>query len=434
MKNLILALIFFVSAFMGTGISSSAASPAREPGPTASQGLTLAEAIAQALTRNRDLPVARQEAAVTRGRLDQARRFPFNPEIVFEGDAGRGTGREADNSGEGRGLTGVRIGLSQVLEVRGQRGLRTQVAQQDASRAEWEVRDTEREIISDTMKAFSELLIAQERLLLTREVANLVTRLKETADDLARAGAVPELDSLRADVERRRVLNRLTLEETAVSAARRTLALLMGADPAVPPKVTGPLLFESTPVKLEDLLEFARANRPDLKAAEANLDGAIASRNLILAERFLPTVTLSISYSETAEFDAYNRRGILGISAPLPILNRRQGDVSAVEAAVRKQEAHRARLFARMEKEVATAAEQFAAARRVVEEFVARIVPAQEENVKMISEGYRLGEVRLTDALLAERDLFEIRSAYLESISAYNSALAEIYRSTGMKP
>jgi len=87
-----------------------------------------------------------------------------------------------------------------------------------------------------------------------------------------------------------------------------------------------------------------------------------------------------------------------------------------------------------MEKEVATAAEQFAAARRVVEEFVARIVPAQEENVKMISEGYRLGEFRLTDALLAQRDLFETRSAYLESISAYNSALAEIYRSTGMKP
>ena len=433
MKNFILALIFFVSAFIGNGISSSAAPPAQEPGPRA-QALTLSEAIGQALSRNRDLPVARQEAAITRGRLDQARRFPFNPEIVFEGDAGRGTGREVDNSGEERGLTGVRIGLSQVLEVRGQRGLRTQIAQKDASRAEWEVRDAEREIIADTMKAFSELLIAQERLLLTREVANLVTRLKENADDLARAGAVPELDSLRADVERRRVLNRLTLEETALSTARRTLAWLTGAEPAVPLKVTGPLLFEPVPGKLEDLLIFARANRPDLKAAEANLEGAIASRNLILAERFLPTVTLSVFYSDTAEFDAYNRRGILGISAPLPILNRRQGDVSAVEASVRKQEAQRVRLFARMENEVATATEQFGAARKVVEEFVVRIVPAQEENVKMISEGYRLGEFRLTDALLAERDLFETRSAYLESISAYNSALAEIYRSTGMKP
>ncbi len=419
---------------MGDNISCPANSAAQEPRPKPSPGLTLAEAIAQALSQNRDLPVAREEAAITRGRLEQARRYPFNPEMVFEGEAGYGKGRELGTMEERRGVAGARIGLSQVLEIRGQRGLRTQVAQRDAVRAEWEVCDTERETIADTMKAFSDLLIAQERLLLTREVANLVTHLKENADDLARAGAVPELDGLRADVERRRVLNRLTLEETAASAARRTLALLMGAEPAVPLKVTGPLLFEPAPGKPEDLLNFARANRPDLKAAEAALDSAVASRSLIFAERLFPTLTLSAFYSETEEFDAYNRRGILGISAPLPIFNRREGDVSAAGAVIRKQEAQRARLFARIEKEVATAAEQFAAARRVVEEYVARIIPAQEENVKIISEGYRLGEFRLTDALLAERDLFETRSTYLEAISTYNSALAEIYRSTGMRP
>ena len=434
MKNLILSLIFYFIGFMGKDISCPANSAAQEPRPKPSSGLSLDAAIAQALSRNRDLPVAREEAAITRGRLEQVRRYPFNPEMVIEGEAGYGKGRDPSTMEDRRGLAGARIGLSQILEIRGQRGLRTEVAQRDVARAEWEVRDTERETIADTMKAFSDLLIAQERLLLTREVANLVTQFKETADELARAGAVPELDGLRADVERRRVLNRLTLEETAASAARRTLALLIGAEPTVPLKVTGPILFEPPPGKPEDLLNFARANRPDLKAVEATLDSSVASRSLTLAERFLPTITLSAFYSQTEDFDAYNRRGILGISTPLPIFNRRQGDVSAAEAAVRKHEAQRVRLFARIEKEVATAAEQFAAARRVVEEFVARILPAQEESVKMISEGYRLGEFRLTDALLAERDLFDTRSTYLEAISTYNSALAEIYRSTGMRP
>jgi outer membrane protein, heavy metal efflux system len=434
MKNLILSLIFFFIAYMGNDISCPANSAAQEPRPKPSVGLTLAEAITQALSQNRDLPVAREEAAITRGRLEQARRYPFNPEMVMEGEAGYGKGRDPSTMDERRGLAGARIGLSQILEIRGQRGLRTQVAQRDAARAEWDVRDTERETVADTMKAFSDLLIAQERLLLTREVANLVTQLKETADELARAGAVPELDGLRADVERRRVLNRLTLDESAASTAGRTLALVIGAEPAVPLKVTGPLLFEPVPGKSEDLIKFALANRPDLKAVEAALDSSVASRSLTFSERLFPTITLSAFYSQEEEFDAYNRRGILGISTPLPIFNRRQGDVSAAEAAVRKHEAQRVRLFARIEKEVATASEQFAAARRVVEEFVARILPAQEENVKIINEGYRLGEFRLTDALLAERDLFEMRSTYLEAISTYNSALAEIYRSTGMRP
>jgi two-component system response regulator PilR (NtrC family) len=58
----------------------------------------------------------------------------------------------------------------------------------------------------------------------------------------------------------------------------------------------------------------------------------------------------------------------------------------------------------------------------------------QEENLRLIQEGYRLGEFRLTEVLLAQRDLFETRASYLESIAAYNRSLAEIYGSTGVRP
>ncbi len=83
---------------------------------------------------------------------------------------------------------------------------------------------------------------------------------------------------------------------------------------------------------------------------------------------------------------------------------------------------------------MSAAFEQFTAAKKVVEDFVSGILPAQEETVKLIYEGYRIGEFRLSDALLAQRDFFETKSAYLEAIASYNAALAEIYRSTGMKP
>ena len=125
---------------------------------------------------------------------------------------------------------------------------------------------------------------------------------------------------------------------------------------------------------------------------------------------------------------------MVGLSVPLPLINRREGDVAAAEATVRKAEAQRARTLAGIEKEVTTAFEQYEAARRVVGELSTRIVPAQEKNARMIYEGYRLGEFRLTDVLLAERDFFETRSAYLDAIAAYNSSVAEIYRATGLRP
>jgi len=399
-------------------------------------GLTLNEAITQALARNRDLAVARSEASVSRGRLQQARTYPYNPELILEGEAGRGTGRENLELGgsEKRDLWGGRVGIGQVVEVRGQRGLRTRLAEIDTTRAEWEVRDTEREVTAATMRAFSDLLLAQERLALTREVVNLATQLKNTAHDLVQAGAVPELDALRADVERRRIANRLTLEEVSVSTAGRSLALLIGAGPDAPFRVTGLLLFEPVKGTMEELRESARANRPDLKAAENFVESTAAALRLVRAERFLPSVTLSATYARGAEFDAYYDRGMVGLSIPLPLINRREGDVTAAEATVRKAEAQRARTLAGVEKEVTTVFEQYEAARRVVGEFAERIVPAQEENVRLIYDGYRLGEFRLTDALLAERDFFETRSAYLDAIAAYNRSVAEIYRATGLKP
>jgi outer membrane protein, heavy metal efflux system len=430
MKHFFFSIVLFSLCWGWDG--SVGAQTVQESNPGAGSGLTLTGAIQEALARNRDLAVVQTELEISRGRLRQARTYPHNPELILEGDAGRGTGRE--DSSDRRGLWGTRIGLGQVVEIRGQQGFRSQVAESDTARTEWEVQEAEREVVSATMRAFSELLIAQERLALTREMLDLFTRLKSTAEDLARAGAVPELDALRAEVERRRVATRLTLEEGALAAAKGNLGLLIGAPQGFPFRVTGLLLYEPLKGGPQELVATARSRRPDLKAEEAALQSAAASLRLIRAERVLPLVTLSAFYSRGADYDAYNQRGILGFSVPLPLVNRREGDLAAAEAAVRRGEAQRARVLARIDKEVFTTYETYSAGQKVVKEFAERIVPAHEENVRLIEQGYRLGELRLTDALLAQRDLFETRSASLEVIAAHNRALTELYWATGVRP
>ena len=111
-----------------------AAAQVQTPGPPPTQ-ITLAEALEQALARNRDLAVSRRDIDVSRGRLRQAQRYPFNPELVVEGEGGRGVGREDDQR---RGVGGGKIGLSQVIEIRGQRDLRIRAAASEVSRTEWD--------------------------------------------------------------------------------------------------------------------------------------------------------------------------------------------------------------------------------------------------------------------------------------------------------
>jgi cobalt-zinc-cadmium efflux system outer membrane protein len=393
--------------------------------------LTLAEAISQARVRNRDLQVSRIDTDISRGRLQQAQRYPFNPELSLEGDAGRGVGREDSVR---RGVGGGKVGLSQVIEVRGQRGLRVRGAEADLLRSQWSARDTERDVVAEVTRAFTELLIAQERIILAREALTLAESLRNAAKTLVDAGDVPELDLLRAEVEVRRAENRLRLEETAAGTITRTLALLVGLPADVSPIATGSLLLDPVPGTMQEILDRARANRPDLKAAEAATTSARAALRLTEAERFFPSVTVSAGYAEALDFDARNRTALVGVSVPLPFWNRREGDIKAAGAEVAKQAAQQERLTAQIDKEVTTAFQQFVATRQMVERYLRHIVPAQQQTARLVEDGYRLGQLRLTEALLAQRDFIEARTAYLEAIAAYNSARADLQKAAGVSP
>jgi cobalt-zinc-cadmium efflux system outer membrane protein len=428
MRSTTLVLFFFVAGLIGIADSEAQAQAAAPP-PVVQ--ITLADALRQALDRNRDLAVSRREVDVSRGRLRQARRYPFNPELVIEGEAGRAVGREEP---ERRGVGGGEIGLSQVIEIRGQRGLRVRGAESDVRKTEWAARETEREVVAETTRAFSDLLLAQERVGLGREASTLVTGLRDSARRLVDAGDAPEIDLLRTEVEVRRALNRVRQAEAGVQGAIRAPALLVGAPADATLVATGPLLLEGVPGTPEQLASGARANRPDLRVTEAAIEGARAGRALVEAERFLPAVTLSASYGEGLEFDSRARMALFGVSIPLPFWNRREGDLQTAQADVAKLEAERERVLARIDKEVVAALRQFAAARQVVEEYVQQIVPAQEQNTRLVEQGYRVGELRLSEALLAQRDLIDTRTAYLDAIATYNAARAELQKAAAVRP
>lgn len=425
--------IIFILIFLGAGVvcvPDTEAQALTLSSPAGTQ-ITLAEALKEALDRNRDLVVSRRGVDVSRGHLRQARLYPFNPELGIEGQAGRTVGFE--ESGR-RDIGGGKIGLSQVIEIRGQRGLRIRGAESELGRAEWAARETEREVVADTTRAFSNLLLASERLGLAGEALALTTGLRDTARRLVDVGDAPEIDLLRTEVEVRRAVNRVRQEEAGVQTAVRALALLIGAPADATLVATGPLLLDPVPGTLEQLLTSARANRPDLRVAEAAIDAARAARALVESERFVPSVTLSASYGDGLDFDGRTRLALFGVSIPLPFWNRRDGDLEAARAQVATQQAERERVLARIDKEVATAFRQFDAGRQVVEEYVQRIVPAQEQNVRLVEQGYRVGQLRLTEALLVQRDFIETRAAYLDAIAAHNAARAELQQAAAVRP
>ena len=188
-------------------------------------GLTLDQALTEALVQNPSLAVERHEIGIAAGTLRQARLYPLNPELELEGSAGRGRGRGGEDTR--RSLNGQGIGLSQTIWLRGQRGFRIQAAEAGVDRAAAGVQNAEREVIGETLQAFGEILVAQQRLALARDLVALATDVRGSAVKLFEADAVPQLDVFRAEVELTKAQNRVVAEERALTTAQRALALLL---------------------------------------------------------------------------------------------------------------------------------------------------------------------------------------------------------------
>lgn len=414
-------LLFTIGSFIALHISVDPARGAEAP-------LSLGEAVALALSNSPELAVERQQIDVAKGELTKARVYPLNPVLEVNPAYGSGKLRDFDKT---VGTNAFDVTVSQTLQIKGQWGLRIERAKADLDRTRWTVRDAERRIRADATRVFNEVLIAQERVKFFGEIVALNQELFNISQQLFEAGAVPRLDALRAGVELRRALNDRTAEQRNLDAARKELNLLMGQPSDFVPQAIGPLLYTPSETDLERLKRTAMESRPDLKAVRAGLQSVERELAIARAERFFPEVALSVGYSNDLAIDGRDQRVLFGVAIPLPLLNRRQGEIETALGARSQQMAAAAFVAARIDKEVAQAYERFVASQRIVEEFVKKIVPQQEENFRLLREGYEAGQFRLTDVLLGQREFIEGRLRYLDAAAQFNLFAVELERAIG---
>lgn len=390
--------------------------------------VSVGEAIAQALSNSPELAIERRQIDVAKGELTKARVYPLNPELEIRSAYGSGKLRDLDKT---VGTNALEVAVSQTVQIKGQWGLRIEKAAAELDRTGWTVKDAERRIRAEVIRRFNDVLIAQERVKFFGEIVALNQELFNISQQLFEAGAVPRLDALRAEVELRRALNDRTAEERRLVAARKELNLLIGRPSDFTPQAAGSLLYSLRETDLERLMRSAIENRPDLKAVRARLQAVERELGIARVERFFPEVGVSVGYSNDLAIDGRDQRFLFGVTIPLPLLNRRQGEIETALGERSRQAAAIAFVRARIDKEVAQAYERFVASQRIVEEFVKRIVPQQEENFRLLREGYEAGQFRLTDVLLGQREFIEGRFRYLDAAAQYNLFAAELERAVG---
>jgi len=379
--------------------------------------LTLKAALELAYGANAALATARRELEAVSGSILQAGLRP-NPRVdaLIE-----------DLRPENR-LTAIYV--NQPLELGGKRPARIAAAERRRDVASAELNAMRAEIRAAVMVAFFDVLVAQERLLLTQGLVELSQRATTAASRRVTAGKVSPVEETKARVAEASVRVELSQAATSLKMARKRLTAIWGNTTPRFERAEGKVEALPALPTLKDLAARL-ANAPGLARAQLEVNRRQA---LVEVERSLrvPDVTLSLGGRRNAEIGL--NQALLGISLPIPVFNRNQGSILEALRRTDKARDELSGTETRLNNEIAQALERLNVARQEIEILLREILPGAQSAYDAATKGFIMGKFSFLEVLDTQRTLFQAKSQYLRALAEAHRSAAEIERVLGEAP
>ena len=376
--------------------------------------LTLAGALDLAAARSHVLAAARRQVDASSGGVLQAG-LMRNPSVSGVVEDTRSRSRETTAS------------LEIPIELGGKRAARVSAAERGREFAEAELSNTRADIKATVSAAFFDILVAQERVKLAEDSAALATRNADVVAKRVTAGKVSPVDATRARVEAVNADLEVTEARSILKSARQALAATWG-DADLPYRVVEGDVERLLVAGPAMDWQAAADHSPTVFAGQVE----VARRHALLeVERTkrIPDVTVTVGarrVDETARTQA-----VIGLSMPLPLFDRNQGNV--YEAASRRNKAEDDLQAARIRitNELQRSSNQLAVARQTAQTLKDTVVPAAEGAVRAATQGFEAGKFGFLDVIDAQRTLLLARTRYLTTLSGAVQASTNIDRLLG---
>ncbi len=389
-----------------------------------SEPITLGRAIQLSLNKNPGLAAAHTEIGAREAEALQAGLLP-NPELEAELEdiygGVNGPAMEEQDLSDLNGAEGTVV-LSQLIELGGKRKKRRSVAEKQADIAVWEFETQRYELIGEVHRVFVELLAAQERASLARELYEVASRADATAAARVDAGKVSPLEKFRTTVSLSVAAGQRDRAEIEVAGLRHQLAAFWGESHPRFDTVAGDLNVLQVVPSYSSLVERL-SSTPEFARWEDEVLERRAVFALARAEG-IPDPTVSAGARYFNETD--NHSFLVGLSIPIPLFDRNQGNVEAARLRIVAAEHQREAVAMQLHQRLSFAHRRLNSADRIVRRLTADALPHARKAFEIMLEGYQLGEFDLTSLLDAQHSLFEVRTQHLDALIDYHTALAEL--------
>lgn len=253
------------------------------------------------------------------------------------------------------------VGLSQPLLELFTRPLRRQLAEDNLLSTQLRLQSRLQTLIADTGDAYYAAIAARQHLQVQQQMLDATLARQQLANSLYRAGNMSENSFLYYDNELRRVQQQVKKRER--KAQEKYLELLNGIGLSSTQSIKLPNQLPVLPTEKfahSELLAQAHNDRLDLKITRQQLAQLENRRTLIRTENGWRDTSLGVNAER--EFDGTNNVGA-EIEVALPIFNRNQGKLAAINAQTAKAQAQLAQALLNADTEIAQALNQMQSAR-----------------------------------------------------------------------
>ena len=416
---LVLALVLGISTGLGVRTASA------EPG---AQVYSLDMIVDLALAKNPLVSSAEGTIEQQKGQQAVAGAYP-NP--VVTGLGGHGMLRDSGPAGGGgsvatQSLSEYNVSVGQRVEWPAMRAARQQVADLGFATANVGLLETRLNLSSQVKAAFYDLLLAQQGAGLAKQNLDTVEGVARIVKARVTSGEAPQFESIKAEVEVLKARQQLARADNVVRISRVVVDTLTGGSLGATYAVQGEFRMIPRGLSIEGLMARMMEQHPSIQRLLRSVEQSEWKIEFERQAR-VPTVTVSGSYWRELGREAFQG----GLSVPMPLWYRRQGEIAASLGVKRREEAELLRTRNELGRAVYQHFQDVRTTAELIEVFDKGLLKQAQEALRLAQFSFQQGASSLLEVLDAQRVQRQILLDYAEARHALSVSLARLEQAVG---
>jgi cobalt-zinc-cadmium efflux system outer membrane protein len=383
--------------------------------------LTLEAILALAEQRNPSLAASLAGVEASEGEALTARAYP-NPTTTVTGGRGETRGTSPETARNEYQATFV-----QPLEWPFKRESRILAAQARTETARLDADSFRLFLRAEVKEAFYRVLLTHRRVDLAAQNLETVKDLKRSVEVRVKTGEAAAFELVKADVELLKAQKEVDRARSQVELARTSLNALLGNALPRTFRLSGEFSSIKTWPALDSLIEKVVELHPTVARQRQEVERW--QHQLSFEQRArVPDVGVGGLYNREVDKETF---GAI-LSVPLPLWDRRRGQIATAMAEGRRAEAELARFRTELIKAITGEYRNYQIAVDQLKVFEAGLLKQAEEALRIAQISYRQGASDLLNLLDAQRVLLTTLQEYYIALYDLSVAQAQLERVTGL--